>query len=784
MLGKHGRLFARMRHARARPLLAAIVAAAVLMSSLVTTYAAPSVQDDTEQSEGINWSNVISPNADGTYTDTMSVTSPIITDTAPSVKSYIYLSLDASGSCAAYLENEVADAITHSGLQDFLDKTGSEVMICLQPEDTDSSPTIPRLTGWTSKLPSTNSLLDKIHEIQSDGMDNIELSIADAAEQLQAVKKKDPSAQTAMIVFGDGTGGVNAPTADSSALINKAKLCPANTVFAVMNYGDASYMRSFANKLKSAKLDSHYYDATNTPPSNIINEIIKVITKTQRNVSISNTLSAYADLAGTIPSDGNITSMVTLTIHDGSGKSISPPAGWSATYDKASKKITFALPATYDLVDKATYSFAFQVMPSQKAFDDRAANLVAGTGQDGYLHTGDPDTGASSAGMDGFFVSDSTQLSFSIYDGTTATPQTPVAFKIPVLQLPMSSISISKAWDDNNAADRPTSVQVLIKQDDKPFRNPITLTKDSGWKAEISNVPAGPDGHTYTVEEVKTNNYDVAYTPDQGKAVLKGIDGAKQALYTITNKRSAGQLIVNKYDANAQPNEKPLSGADFEVFTDTNNNGTYEPDVDQSAGKLMDNGDGTYTLNSLAFGKYFLVENTAPENYQTADVQPFDMNSSEVHLTVQDVHVLGTVILNKKGNDGNSPLEGVTFRLAAAKIDDGKWKEDDTTDFQPVTVTTGKDGKAEFTGLPYYGHYLVTETNGPEGYQVLETPLQITLDDTTCKNNIYTRDVYNKVNPALPSTGGIGYIVPITAGCAIGIGLFLYGIRRMRRRAS
>jgi len=97
-----------------------------------------------------------------------------------------------------------------------------------------------------------------------------------------------------------------------------------------------------------------------------------------------------------------------------------------------------------------------------------------------------------------------------------------------------------------------------------------------------------------------------------------------------------------------------------------------------------------------------------------------------------------------------------------------------------ITAVSGADGKLKFTGLSE-GTYTITEIKAPDGYNLLTTPITVTIDwkkpantETTCTwtyawNNgtagsdaFYT--VINKAGTILPSTGGIGTTIFYVGG--------------------
>lgn len=80
----------------------------------------------------------------------------------------------------------------------------------------------------------------------------------------------------------------------------------------------------------------------------------------------------------------------------------------------------------------------------------------------------------------------------------------------------------------------------------------------------------------------------------------------------IVNEFIRGNIALTKVDKDYPDNK--LTGAEFEVFEDTNSNGEYDNE-DKSIGKLTEIETGIYAMNDLVYGQYFVREIKAPENF-------------------------------------------------------------------------------------------------------------------------------------------------------------------------
>lgn len=115
---------------------------------------------------------------------------------------------------------------------------------------------------------------------------------------------------------------------------------------------------------------------------------------------------------------------------------------------------------------------------------------------------------------------------------TTSGPQTAAYPQKPTITLPVSKITVTKTWSDGNANHENDSVQVQLKQDGEDYANgSATLNAAGNWTHEFT-VPAGPEGHTYSVSEVKVEGYDSKV--DKTDLKLQGLT-AQSGAFTVTN---------------------------------------------------------------------------------------------------------------------------------------------------------------------------------------------------------------------------------------------------------
>lgn len=177
------------------------------------------------------------------------------------------------------------------------------------------------------------------------------------------------------------------------------------------------------------------------------------------------------------------------------------------------------------LEDGVTYTVSFNVKPTQAAFDEAVKNHKddANASGDNNFYTNDN----SSATVDYKTVVTSSQGGT-----TTSDPQTAAYPQKPTITLPVSKITVTKTWSDGNENHANDSVQVQLKQDGEDYANgSATLNAAGNWTHEFT-VPAGPEGHTYSVSEVKVEGYDSKV--DKTDLKLQGLT-AQSGAFTVTN---------------------------------------------------------------------------------------------------------------------------------------------------------------------------------------------------------------------------------------------------------
>ncbi len=281
---------------------------------------------------------------------------------------------------------------------------------------------------------------------------------------------------------------------------------------------DSKHFFSVKIATEAGKMDDLERDATGEPGSsaldgttpstlssafgNIVTEITH--SQTYTNVTIKDTLSNDAEIVpGTTPK---------VSKTDEKNLPSNLPSGNAASVNGSTVSWAIQEDGTNNDLEKgATYTLSINVMPKQSAYD-RAMR-------------GNYDTGSN--GKEGIFSNDNdnTNLSYSTVKYTNGAAEkpvqhNPVAYEKPVMEIPLSSITVKKVWNPGNSALASATVKLQwmengewadVKDQSGNVRT-LVLNKDNGWTGKFDNIAAGPDGHEYQVVETAPSDHDTWIT--------------------------------------------------------------------------------------------------------------------------------------------------------------------------------------------------------------------------------------------------------------------------------
>ena len=221
-----------------------------------------------------------------------------------------------------------------------------------------------------------------------------------------------------------------------------------------------------------------------------------------------------------------------------------------------------------------------------------------------------------------------------------------------------------------------------------------------------------------------------------------------------------GNIELTKVDKDYPDNK--LSGAVFEVYSDTDGNGELD-ETDELLGEMTELDGGVYQMTELRYGKYLVREKTAPtgfvldENVYAVSIEENGKTyivENEAGIGFANAAQKGSLKIVKTSSDGK--VEGFSFRVTGANGYDQTFKTD-------------KNGEIFIEGLRI-GEYTVSEVSDSvsAGY-ILPADKQaaVKVDATTIV------EMHNEFRDT-PKTGddfNLGLWVSLAAVSAIGAGV-------------
>lgn len=316
------------------------------------------------------------------------------------------------------------------------------------------------------------------------------------------------------------------------------------------------------------------------------------------------------------------------------------------------------------------------------------------------------------------------------------------------------SVSGKKVDEDGNALGG--ALIGLFRADETEFTKEhaiLTTVSENDGSFSFENVPYG----VWLVREIEQPTGFVLN--DTAYGVVIDTD-EKVVEIEIENKYIRGDITLTKVDADYSENK--LTGATFEVYADTNDNGKLDAD-DELIGTLTEKDKGVYEMLDLVYGRYFVKETVAPEGFLLDEgVYEVFIDTDGKTYSVENKAGVGFINNAMKGSlkivktssDGN--VKGFAFRIAGANGYD-------------VTLETDENGEIFIEGLRI-GEYTISEvSNATSANYVLPADKQATVkvDSTTIV------EMHNVLRET-PKTGdnsNLGLWIALAGLSAVGIGV-------------
>ena len=257
------------------------------------------------------------------------------------------------------------------------------------------------------------------------------------------------------------------------------------------------------------------------------------------------------------------------------------------------------------------------------------------------------------------------------------------------------SVSGKKSDEDGNALGG--AVIGIFKTGTEKFttENAIqtTVTAADG-SFSFEKVPYG----TWVIREIESPTGFVL-SEEEITVTIGAVDEVVEI--ELVNYFIKGNIELNKVDKDYPDNK--LTGAEFEVYTDTNGDGKLD-NGDKLLGTMTELDGGVYQMKELRYGKYLVREKTAPTGF-VLDENVYSVSIEENGKTyiVENEAGVGFVNAAQKGSlkivktSSDGKIEGFSFRVTGANGYDQTFKTD-------------KNGEIFIEGLRI-GEYTVSEVN-------------------------------------------------------------------------
>lgn len=459
----------------------------------------------------------------------------------------IALVLDVSGSMSETMGETTKLAALKKAAKEFLTNTtnknaaiadnGNKIRVSLVKFASDKSNRVGNDMHWwngnytqivSNLTDDMNALSASVDALQAGGATRADYGLEKANAVLAGARA---NAKKVVVFFTDGEpnshSGFDDGIADTAVKNAKTLKDSGTTIYSVgvfskadpsdtsgnfnayMNAVSSNYPKATTYRNLGTRVDggNYYMIASNSEGlSKVFDNIQQTITTTNgyTGVTIQDTLSEYAEFA-----DADHPAKAAKVV---TNKGANVTTQWNI---KVNGKTITASPKSADpLPDGVTYTLQFDIKPTQKAYDDYAANKNARKdGYNGVIGSADSDAAgnATSAGKPGFHTNDSACLAY-LGDGETHACSDAPYTEQPVDQVKTGAITVQKKWADadGNASSEgnPESVTFTLQIDGEDSKRKATATADRAWKASFENLAPG---HTYKVVEKTVEGYETSY---------------------------------------------------------------------------------------------------------------------------------------------------------------------------------------------------------------------------------------------------------------------------------
>lgn len=615
----------------------------------------------------------------------------------------IALVLDVSGSMSETMGETTKLAALKKAAKEFLTNTtnknaaiadnGNKIRVSLVKFASDKSNRVGNDMHWwngnytqivSNLTDDMNALSASVDALQAGGATRADYGLEKANAVLAGARA---NAKKVVVFFTDGEpnshSGFDDGVADTAVKNAKTLKDSGTTIYSVgvfskadpsdtsgnfnayMNAVSSNYPKATTYRNLGTRVDggNYYMIASNSEGlSKVFDNIQQTITSTNgyTGVTIQDTLSEYAEFADVDPAK-------TAKVVTNDGTDVT--AQWNIKV--SGKTITASPKSTDPLPDGVTYTLQFDIKPTQKAYDDYAANKNAGKdGYNGVTGSADSDAAGNATSVDkpGFYTNDSACLAYSGDGKTHACGDAPYAEQ-PVDQVKTGAITVQKKWadaDGNSSSEgNPASVTFTLQIDGEDSGREATATADTNWTATFKNLAPG---HTYKVVEKAVEGYETSYTSQKVRITADELWRADPNANTADNVKTWDVIVTNTHKKSTLAEgsikvSKSISGRDWKNgdsfnFTIAGTGSIPNAPLPDSASVTI----GTDTANHEAsFGK-IVYKTAGTYTYTVKETKPTDAIAG-LHYSQAEYEVTVTVLAN---------MGAPTVSIKQVKDDNGK----------------------------------------------------------------------------------------------------------------
>lgn len=453
-------------------------------------------------------------------------------------------------------------------------------------------------TNWTYAMEQASALLDGEKDSENESKnesknEKVVIFLSDGEPTYSMNGNKE---------YGEGDETEESYYQEAASRVNNSKSLSAATMYSTyLTNGTRAGMKKFSDKVPNSTL------INGTDLAGALTDILDKVIPTYENVVITDTLSQYVDFAESNPA-------ISVTKRTATGETTTLDTNqYTASVNTSNKVVTIGLLGGESLEDRATYTVSFKVKPSEEA------NRVYS--QSGYLHTGDPETGATSAGQEGFYSNDeaSTTVSYTV-NGEKGS----ATYPMPVVQITTHQLTYTKLWEQPEGMEAPTQdVNLTVVYTDGTQKN-ITLEADKNYVyTETVPVTIGIS----SIEEAEIKDYTPSYEINKNgtEAVIKNSYASVSTSAITVKKEWVGGTTRSPIEVSLMQSENGGNAVVYETVTLSDENGWTYTWEDLPLERIAGGSKVTYT--------YDVREENTPRNYTSSITYDYQENKTNVTIT-------------------------------------------------------------------------------------------------------------------------------------------------------